>query len=81
MKKKYGKLERNQWRADVRAAFAEAWRVLRPGGTLIFKWSSIQIPLAEVKKLFPDKPVFKTGNKNEDDCRKSTYVISFFKMP
>lgn len=73
--KRYGKLEKDRWKDDIRQAFAEAWRVLRPGGTLQFKFSEIQIPLAQVKELYPDQPITQTGS------RRSTYVIDFFKMP
>lgn len=35
---KYGRLDPN-WRTTLRAGFRECMRVLRPGGTLIFKWN------------------------------------------
>lgn len=54
---KYGKLGDN-WRDDLRLGFAECFRVLRPGGTLIFKWNETQVPLKEVLALTPHKPLF-----------------------
>lgn len=36
---KYGALQAETWRGDLRAAFDELWRVLRRGGTLTFKWA------------------------------------------
>lgn len=37
MRKKYGRLNKETWRDDLRDGFAEAFRVLRPHGVLIFK--------------------------------------------
>lgn len=72
--KKYGKLERETWREDTRKAFAEAWRVMRRGSTMLFKFCTIQVPLREVAQLYPDKPIIESGIKQ-------TYFIEFFKMP
>lgn len=56
--KKYGKLNRETWRDDLRAGFCECFRVLEPGGILIFKWNENQVNVAEVAKLFPTQPLF-----------------------
>ncbi|PIE10073.1 MAG: SAM-dependent methyltransferase [Rhodobacterales bacterium] len=58
--KKYGKLGEN-WRDDLRAGFAECFRVLRPAGTLIFKWDEHEIRVSEILALTDEKPVF--GNR------------------
>lgn len=58
--KKYGKLRR-EWREDLRAGFAECFRVLRPEGTLVFKWNEHEIPVSQVLALTPHKPLF--GNR------------------
>lgn len=58
--KKYGKLGAD-WRDDLRAGFAECFRVLRPEGTLVFKWNEHEIPVSEVLKLTPHEPLF--GNR------------------
>ena len=58
MKDKYGELDRNTWREDLREGFKECFRVLRPCGTLIFKWSEFDIPTKEVLALTPVKPLF-----------------------
>lgn len=52
----YGKLSDN-WRDDLRKGFAECFRVLKPNGVLVFKWSEHDIPLSEVLALTPEKPV------------------------
>lgn len=55
---KYGKLNRETWREDLRAGFLECFRVLEPGGVLIFKWNEDQVKVTEVAKLFPVRPLF-----------------------
>lgn len=58
--KKYGKLG-TDWREDIRAGFAECFRVLRPHGTLIFKWNEHEVKVSELLKLTDHKPLF--GNR------------------
>lgn len=55
--KKYGKLI-GDWRDDISEGFRECLRVLKPNGTLIFKWNTTQITLAEVLALAPLPPLF-----------------------
>lgn len=57
---KYGKLGPD-WRDDLRAGFAECFRVLRPHGVLVFKWNETQIKLPAVLELTPHQPLF--GNR------------------
>lgn len=54
---KYGKLSDN-WRDDLRAGFAECFRVLEPHGVLVFKWNEVQVKLKEVLTLTPHAPLF-----------------------
>lgn len=54
---KYGKLGPD-WRSDLTKGFAECFRVLKPHGTLVFKWNETQIRLSEVLTLTPEKPLF-----------------------
>lgn len=58
MKAKYGVLNKETWRDDIRAGFAQAFRVLKPGGTLIFKWNETQIRTSEILALTDQKPAF-----------------------
>lgn len=54
---KYGRLDRETWRDDLRAGFAECFRVLRPEGVLIFKWAEVQIPVSQILTLTDQKPL------------------------
>lgn len=58
--KKYGKLGAD-WREELRKGFAEGFRILRPGGVLVFKWNEYEIPVSAVLALTPEKPLF--GNR------------------
>lgn len=54
---KYGKLGPD-WHEDLRAGFAECFRVLRPHGTLVFKWNETQVKVKEVLTLTPERPLY-----------------------
>ena len=54
---KYGKLG-TDWRKDLRAGFAECFRVLKPEGVLVFKWNETQVKLKEVLALTLHQPLF-----------------------
>jgi SAM-dependent methyltransferase len=72
--KKYGVLEDN-WRETISKGFKECFRVLKPNGTLIFKWSEVQFPVKEILKLTDQKPLYghKSGKKM------NTHWICFIK--
>ncbi len=53
---KYGVLGKD-WRADLRAGFAECFRVLESGGVLVFKWNETQIKIREILELTPHQPL------------------------
>lgn len=55
--KKYGKLPKD-WQSLIRDGFKECMRVLKPNGTLIFKWNESEIKAAEVLSVIPFKPLF-----------------------
>lgn len=76
MKKKYGRLE-GDWKTEIRKGFEECIRVLKPCGTLIFKWSEVQIPTREVIETIGQEPLFghKSGKKM------NTHWMTFMKMP
>ena len=55
---KYGRLNRETWREDLRRGFAECLRVLMPHGVLVFKWNEEQVRINEVLRLAPVAPLF-----------------------
>ncbi len=75
MRKKYGALNKKTWRDDLRGGFSEAFRVMRPHGTLIFKWNEAQIPVSQVIVLTDQKPTVwqRTGKGDK------THLILFLK--
>ena len=72
---KYGRLGAD-WRDDLRLGFAECFRVLRPEGVLIFKWSEVQIPTRDVLALTPEQPLF----GHPSGKRAGTHWITFMKL-
>jgi len=55
--KMYGKLLPT-WEDDIRAGFSECFRVLKPDGTLVFKWNSTQIKVKYILELAEYSPLF-----------------------
>ncbi len=49
--KKYGTLDKHQGMNDLAKGFNEGMRVLKPTGTLLFKWNQDQIPFSNVIKM------------------------------
>jgi len=76
MAKKYGRLN-NTWQDDIRSGFSECFRVLKPNGTLIFKWNEYDIPLKEVLKLTKEQPLF--GHRSGK--QQKTHWVTFMKIP
>lgn len=58
MAKCYGQLNKETWQDDIRQGFSECFRVLKQDGLLIFKWNEYNVPLKEILKLTPYKPLF-----------------------
>ena len=63
LKIKYGRLPED-WPNYINKGFRECLRVLKPTGTLLFKWSNNQISFSEVFKAIGQKPILgdKRGN-------------------
>jgi SAM-dependent methyltransferase len=74
IEKKYGRLG-DDWKEMIADGFTECFRVLKPKGTLIFKWADTEIPLREILKLTPEKPLYghKSGKKAQ------THWVAFLK--
>ena len=71
---KYGKLG-GDWRSDLRAGFSECFRVLRPYGTLVFKWNETQVKISEILPLTTVAPLF----GNTSGRKAGTHWIVFMK--
>ena len=71
---KYGTL-RADWKETLAKGFAECFRVLHPGGFLIFKWNEHDIKVSTILKLTDQKPIF--GHKSGK--RANTHWICFMK--
>lgn len=71
---KYGRLTGN-WRDMLKKGFRECFRVLDIDGILIFKWSEVEIPLKEILKLCPFRPLF--GNRSGK--HNNTHWLCFMK--
>ncbi len=75
MRAKYGCLNPSTWREDLRAGFAECFRVLESSGVLIFKWNETQIKVSEILALTDEKPLF----GHPSGKRAATHWICFMK--
>lgn len=73
MRSQYGQLDKVTWSEDLAKGFEECMRVLKIGGTLVFKWSDCQINVKEVLKAIPFKPLF--GQQ-----RSTTHWMTFMKF-
>lgn len=71
---KYGKLPQD-FKAALGAGFSECWRVLRPGGTMVFKWNEYQVPMREIEPLFPATPLL--GHRRPGASK--THWLVFYK--
>lgn len=65
--KKYGRLSRETWKEDLTKGFAEAFRILKTNGTLIFKWNETQIPAKKIIALTDESPAVwqRTGKSDK----------------
>lgn len=72
---KYGSIPED-WQDTIRKGFSECMRVLKPNGTLIFKWSAIQIPVGEVIDAIGMRPLYghRSGKKS------NTHWMAFMKF-
>lgn len=76
---KYGVLNPT-WEKDVANGFKELWRVLKPYGTLNFKYADIDIKVSKMLSLFPVQPLYGTRTKKAVNGH-GTYWFTFVKIP
>lgn len=75
MTKKYGCLHAETWQDDLRRGFNELFRVLSPGGTLIFKFADTDTDFSTVLDLAPEEPLFGTTTKNKTNHETRWFVF------
>jgi len=73
--KRYGRLPSDRWEEVLRRGFEECMRVLKPNGTLIFKWCEIEIPVSKVIQVIGYEPLYghHSGKKSK------THWMAFLK--
>lgn len=57
MAKKYGRLTLG-WEEQIHAGFKECFRVLKPAGTLIFKWNETDFSVKKIIEVLGHQPLF-----------------------
>lgn len=64
---KYGSLDKETWREDLRRGFDECMRVLDDYGILIFKWNELRVTTTEILAIFDKQPLIghKSGRANK----------------
>ena len=75
MRKKYGVLQKDSWKDDIKKGFSECFRVLKNNGILIFKWNETSIKLKEILELTDQKPVL----GHPSGKRMNTHWVLFMK--
>ena len=73
---KYGKLDED-WREMIGEGFRECMRVLKPYGTLIFKWNETDISTKDVIKVCGQEPLYGHRSGKHDKIM----WMAFMKMP
>lgn len=76
MAQKYGVLDPQTWKEDLRKGFSECFRVLKRGGVLVFKWNEYHIPLKDILALTDVDPLF----GHPSGRRQQTHWVCFMKL-
>lgn len=72
--KKYGRLPKD-WGKYVKAGFDECMRVLKVNGTLVFKWSEVDVSVGQIIKAVERNPLY--GQKERKSS--NTHWLCFIK--
>lgn len=72
--RQYGHLA-GDWKEMLRQGFRECFRVLKPDGTLIFKWNEVRVPIKDILPLSDVPPLF--GHKSGKFMQ--THWVAFLK--
>lgn len=70
--KKYGTLDKSTWPTVIHDGFNECNRVVKPNGTIVFKWNEEQISFSSILKVIGRNPLF-------GDKRGKTHWVVFEK--
>lgn len=73
--KSYGALNAETWQSDLQTGFEELWRVLKPGGVLVFKFADNAADFRDVLELAPRDPLFGTTTKKNSECENRWFVF------
>lgn len=73
--KSYGALHAETWQSDLRRGFEELWRVLKPAGTLVFKFADNDVDFRDVIDLAPVDPLFGTTTKKNSKVENRWFVF------
>lgn len=71
MAKKYGKLNKDTWKEDIKQGFDECMRVLKPNCILTLKWSCKDVAYNEIVKVIGRPLYFHKNNR--------TYFMNYMK--
>lgn len=74
MAQKYGSLG-SDWRDEIKKGFDECMRVLKPTGTLIFKWNEDSILVSDLIRVLGSEPLF--GHRTRQSAK--TIWMAFMK--
>lgn len=72
---KYGSLGPD-WKKEIKAGFDECMRVLKPNGTLIFKWNEVHFKVSELIEVLGCEPLF--GHRTLQSSK--TIWMAFYKF-
>ena len=81
MQQEFGELNPETWQSDIKNGFLELWRILKPRGVLIFKWSNQCYSCADVMKTFPSAPLFYQVSTANKSASSKTLWFCFMKIP
>jgi len=73
--KSYGALHAETWQNDLKKGFQELFRVLNPGGTLVFKFADNDVDFKKVLDLAPQPPLFGTTTKKNSKVENRWFVF------
>lgn len=65
IEKEYGCFYGNGWKKEIKEGVDKLFKILKPEGVFVFKWSDSNIDVNKILKLFPYKPMFGSNTKSK----------------